>query len=135
MPVTFIGLHFIFMFIGLFEIIISFSLLLLMCSCSRLPQAGKVGEWEKGPPARPSHPAGAGQCTGAQHAHVPLPAIAACHCCLPCLLLPAGPCVAPLQGWERPSLCRAAVLQIILHRLNPSTRLNVIYHATEGVVI
>lgn len=107
MPVTFIGLHFIFMFIGLFEIIISFSLLLLMCSCSRLLQAGKVGEWEKGPPARLSRPAGA----GARPARVPLPAVAACDCCLPCLpclLPPAGHCIAPRRDWERPSPRRAA---------------------------
>lgn len=134
MPVTFIGLHFIFMFIGLFEIIISFSLLLLMCSCSRLLQAGKVGEWEKGPPARLSHPATAEQRTGARPAPVLLPAIAAhpahpaCCCRLAPASLPSGtgrdcPCAEP------------AVLQISLHRLNPSTRLNVIYHTTEGVVI
>lgn len=93
MPVTFIGLHFIFMFIGLFEIIISFSLLLLMCSCSRLLQAGKVGEWEKGPPARLSRPAGA----GARPARVPLPAAAACNCCL--RLLPALPALPAAAGW------------------------------------
>lgn len=103
MPVTFIGLHFIFMFIGLFEIIISFSLLLLMCSCSRLLQPGKVGEWEMGPPARLSRPAGAGQCTGARAARVPLPAVAArparpaCCCCwLAPASLPSG------TGGDRP---------------------------------
>lgn len=131
MPVTFIGLHFIFMFIGLFEIIISFSLLLLMCSCSRLLQAGKVGEWEKGPPARPSHPATAEQ---PRPAPVLLPAVAAhparpaCCCRLAPASLPSG------TGRDRPC-AEPAVLQISLHRLNPSTRLNVIYQATEGVVI
>lgn len=68
MPVTFIGLHFIFMFIGLFEIIISFSLLLLMCSRSQLLRARRVGEWEKGPPeGRRPYPALRSGHTGTVH--------------------------------------------------------------------
>lgn len=102
-----------------------------MCSCSWLLQAGKVGEWEMEQPTIASCLLGLGNAWDfnplTPYCLLILPTIPALPaCCCP------GPCISFL--WDSPSL-RAAVLQISLHRLNPSPRLNVIYHTTEGVVI